>query len=74
MTNETLTQEVLALPEKERAQLAELLIESISPEPKFKDEEALAEEVKRRVNEFESGDGKAISGEQVISRLKKKYS
>ena len=55
----------LALPEAERALLAECLLESLSPEPDEFTDEQFAMELDRRYEEFQRDPTKAVSWEEV---------
>ncbi len=69
MSTDEIIETIKDLPIPERIKIVDEVIKSYSPS-----EKALTKEIERRVKEFESGDGKAIPGKQVISRLKEKYS
>ena len=57
------------LPERDRATLAGLLIESLEGEPDPDVEAAWAAEIERRVAELDSGAVKTIPWEEVRQRL-----
>ena len=57
------------LPERDRATLAGLLIESLEGEPDPGVEAAWAAEIERRVAELDSGAVKSIPWEEVRQRL-----
>ena len=57
------------LPERDRATLAGLLIESLDGEPDAGVEAAWATEIERRVAELDSGAVKTIPWEEVRQRL-----
>jgi putative addiction module component (TIGR02574 family) len=60
MSTQAIFDAALALPEAERAALAERLLESLSPEPdEISDEEWLAE-LQRRSADFEIGTAEAV--------------
>jgi putative addiction module component (TIGR02574 family) len=62
----------LALPAKSRAKLAEKLLESLD-DPKQKEFDRLwAEEVEDRIDAYERGELRAVSGKEVFRRLKPK--
>lgn len=69
------TQEVfdaaLGLTEVERAELAEQLLESIDPEFDPMTEEEWAAEIKRRVDEMDSGEVEGIPWEEVRAKLQR---
>jgi putative addiction module component (TIGR02574 family) len=57
------------LPEKQRATLAGLLIESLESPPEPDVEEAWAEEAERRWQEIEAGIARTIPCEEVRAKL-----
>ena len=61
--------ELFDLPEKDRATLAGLLIESLEPPPDPDVEEAWAEEAERRWREIEAGTVQTIPWEEVRAKL-----
>jgi putative addiction module component (TIGR02574 family) len=64
-----LWREASELAEKDRADLAGLLIESLEGEPDPDVEAAWAAEIERRVAELEAGSVKSIPWEEVRRRL-----
>lgn len=70
MIKEKIQEEVLKLPKKERAELAHILIDSLRPYETYDSEEAWAEELKRRVDRFESGEGEMTSWEEVSKKAR----
>ena len=62
-----LLEAVLLLPEAERAELVEAVMESFEPSPE--EEAEFAEEIKRRIAEIESGAVKTIPWEETRKRL-----
>jgi len=64
-----LYQEATDFPERERAELAGMLIESLDGPPDENVEATWAEEVERRVREIESGAVETIPWEQVRAEL-----
>jgi putative addiction module component (TIGR02574 family) len=64
-----LWKEASELPEKDRADLAGLLIESLEGEPDEGVEAAWAAEIERRVAQLEAGTVKSIPWEEVRQRL-----
>ncbi len=64
-----LYREATDLPERERAELAGMLIESLDGPPDENVEAAWAEEVERRVREIDSGAVKTVPWEQVRAEL-----
>lgn len=65
MVNEKLKKEVLELSQKERARLAHMLIDSLGPETDFKSEEAWADELQHRIDQYEKGVSSSTSWEDV---------
>lgn len=66
-----LLQKALELSTQERGLLAARLIDSLDDEPEEEGVEAAwGEEIKRRVDDIQSGRVKTIPGEQVLGRLK----
>ncbi len=61
--------EAAELPERDRATLAGLLIESLEPEPDAEVEAAWAQEIQRRVAELDAGTVKTIPWEEVRKEL-----
>ena len=64
-----LFREAFDLPERDRATLAGLLIESLEPPPDPEVEEAWAREAERRWREIESGAVPTIPWEEVRAKL-----
>jgi len=71
MTMEQLTVEASSLPAKERAALAERLVEGLVDRPDLEVERAWATEARRRLDELRSGKVKAIPGEEVSARVRR---
>lgn len=67
LTREQLEVEARHLPRDERARLAEALIASLDEEAEV--ERAWSVEIRRRVEELESGAVKTISAEEVFAEL-----
>ncbi|HEY6230421.1 MAG TPA: addiction module protein [Pyrinomonadaceae bacterium] len=57
------------LPERDRATLAGLLIESLDPVSEADVEAAWSEEIRRRVAEVDAGTAELISWEEIRSEL-----
>lgn len=57
--------EALKLSQKERAQLAHMLIDSLSPETDFESEEAWSEELKHRINQYQEGASSSTAWKNV---------
>jgi putative addiction module component (TIGR02574 family) len=64
-----LFREAAELPERDRAELAGLLIESLEAEPDRDVEAAWAEEVERRIRQVDAGEVEMIPWEQVRAEL-----
>ena len=64
-----LFREASELSERERAELAGLLLESLDGEPDQDVEAAWAEEIERRVRQLDSGEVKTIPWQQVRTEL-----
>lgn len=56
MLNEKITQGALKLSQKERAELAHLLIDSLGPGAKIETEEDWSDELKCRIEKYEMGE------------------
>jgi putative addiction module component (TIGR02574 family) len=67
---ESLTEEVLALSERERAQLAAKLLESLEESPADEVDAAWAAELNKRAEEVLSGSVKMSSWTDVRARLR----
>jgi putative addiction module component (TIGR02574 family) len=70
-TLETIEQEALTLSDADRTQLIERLLASLDPDPEI--DGAWLVEAKRRDEEIESGEVKALPGEEVLARLKAEF-
>lgn len=68
-TAKKILEDALALPEADRLHVAELLMDSLSPEPKAEIEREWTEEAIWRANEAERGDVPSLNGNQVIADL-----
>ena len=71
--NARLFKEALSLDERERAELAGLLLESLEPGSDEDIEEAWQMEVRRRAEEIDSGKSVPIPWEVVRERIMKGY-
>ena len=60
------------LPEKERAELALSLIESLDGPADPDVEEAWAQEIERRVRQVERGEAELIPAEEVFARISRR--
>jgi putative addiction module component (TIGR02574 family) len=65
MNDQELLANVLALPEDQRAQFVEKLLESLGPQTDVWDEAAFALELKRRSDEIDAGTAELIPWEQL---------
>jgi len=65
-------EQAMALPAREREYLAEMLLVSVDPADQKEIEAAWAEEIERRLRDYESGKVQAIPWEQVMDELKRK--
>jgi putative addiction module component (TIGR02574 family) len=70
-TMEQLTVEAASLPAKDRATLAERLVEGLVDRPDPAVERAWAVEARRRLEELRSGKVKLIPGEEVSARVRR---
>ena len=66
--------EVLALPANERAQLVERILDSLGAEPDKERLERWAAETESRLDAINSGELETIPGEEVLARLRQRYS
>ncbi len=69
-----LLQKALSLPEKERAELACSLIDSLDDKVDAGAQEAWDAEIARRIHELDSGEAQAIPWDEVRSRVSSKLS
>lgn len=70
MVNEKIKKEALELSQKERAQLAHLLIDSLNPETDFKSEEAWSKELEHRIDQYQKGVSSSTSWKEVKKKGK----
>jgi putative addiction module component (TIGR02574 family) len=72
MTIEEILKQALELPPKERAKLAEDLLESLDDQDVDEDqaEKAWSEEIRRRVDEIQSGAVKGVTWSEVQRRVR----
>lgn len=68
--SQVVLEEALKLTACERAEMAEQLIASLDEEPDSDVEQAWQEEVRRRLQQIERGEVKAIPWEEVQRRLR----
>ena len=73
MRVEDITELALELPSEARALLADRLVESLDPAEDGLIHDLWAEEANRRLMELRSGQVIGISGEEALTRLRKKY-
>ena len=70
---EEITEQVLALPDDEKATLADRLVESLDPAEGSDLHKVWAKEAHRRLEELRSGAVKSIPGEEALAQLREKY-
>ena len=70
---EQLSERAQTLPPDERAQLAEELIRSLSPESDATVEEAWSAEIGRRVSEIQNGSAPSASVTDLIARIRRSF-
>lgn len=72
MTEEAckLLEAVLQLPDEERAEIVEAVMDSFMPSPE--EDAEFAAEIKRRIAQVESGEVNTIPSEDVLRRLREK--
>ena len=73
MTKEQLLAEAMALDVKERESLAEELLLTVDDGTREEVDAAWAEEIQRRIAEYERGEVKAIPGDQVLRELRGRH-
>jgi putative addiction module component (TIGR02574 family) len=66
--------EVLALPANERAQLVERILDSLGAEPDKERLENWAAETESRLDAIDGGELELVAGEEVLERLRQRYS
>jgi len=72
MKTKQIIEEIANLPVKQRAKIADQILQTLNrSHPEI--EKAWVEEAKRRLKEFDEGNVKAISGGQVHRELREKY-
>ncbi|HEX9942246.1 MAG TPA: addiction module protein [Thermoanaerobaculia bacterium] len=69
-----ITERALMLSPGARAQLAEILLESLDYEEDFVISPEWMAEIRRRCREIDSGEVELLSGEEALAELQKKYS
>lgn len=65
--------EALTLPANARMSLVDKLLASLNPPIQPEIERLWADEAERRVSQTDQGEVELISGEEVFSRVRKKY-
>ena len=73
-TYEEIISAALALPPGARAMLAEHLLESLDAEDQERIDKLWADEAERRDKEIDDGTVTAVPGEEVMNRLRTRYS
>ena len=68
--NVKVIREALLLPPKSRAELAEKLLKSLDDSGQTEIDRLWAEEAEDRIDAYEKGELKAISGKEVFRRLR----
>lgn len=70
-TVEQLAEQAMSLPTESRAQLADLLVESLDAEELGRIDQMWAAEAKRRRDEVRAGRVKTIPGEKALRKVRK---
>ena len=70
ITFEKLAEQIMALPRESRAQLADLLVESLKEEDIGRIEHLWLVEAKHRRDEVRSGNEKTIPGEEALRKVR----
>lgn len=70
--SQRLLSEVLILPERDRAELASLIIASLDGPPDADSQRLWAEEITRRIQEFEKDPSRAEDWQTVKARIQQK--
>ncbi len=73
MRVEEIAEQALALPSEARALLADRLVESLDPAEDGIIHQLWAVEAQRRLQQLRSGAVQAVSGEEALASLRKKY-
>jgi len=66
--------EVLALPAHERAELVERILDSLGDAPDKERLERWAAETESRLDAIDGGELETLPGEEVLARLRRRYS
>ena len=69
-TFEKLAEQTMALPSESRAQLADLLVESLEGDDLGRIEQLWLDEAKRRRDEVRSGNVKTVPGEEALREVR----
>ena len=69
-TVEQLAEQAMTLPGELRAQLADLLVESLDTDDFGRIEQSWLAEAKRRRDEVRSGEAETISGDEALRRVR----
>lgn len=64
-------EEALALPDEDRAKLAEKLVESLDGEPDPDAETAWAAEIERRLAKIDAGQASSLPMDEALARLRR---
>ncbi|MFO7931127.1 MAG: addiction module protein [Thermodesulfobacteriota bacterium] len=73
INNDNVMEKALSLPADARLKLVDKLLVSLNC-PVNKEVETLwAEEAEKRVSQIENGEAKLVSGNEIFSRIRKKY-
>lgn len=73
LTFDELEAQALALPDPQRAKLAKHLWETLDPEPESEVSDAWKVEIRRRIDEIDSGKVQLIPGEEVMRELRARF-
>jgi|AntRauTorcE11898_2_1112593.scaffolds.fasta_scaffold17699_4 putative addiction module component (TIGR02574 family) len=65
MINKSLKEQALELSQKDRAQLAHFLIDSLNPDADFESQEAWSKELESRIYQYEQGETSTKSWNKV---------
>ena len=70
---EEITQEVLALPDNDKAFLLDRIVESLDPAEGSQLHNLWAAEAQKRLRELRTGEVKAIPGDEAMAQMREKY-
>lgn len=68
-----LADQVLSLSREARAELADLLVESLNPADDGPNHNLWVQEARRRLGELRSGEIEGIPGDEAMAKLRQKY-